>query len=240
MKSNEKKYSLISAILFFALGLYSVILGVIDASQYEYYTITFLTVFYWAVTFALGAVALLRKNNIIALVATGANVVLRLIYVVQYTSLYNVLDLLVAAALLVLVLFVSIDQLKRNAKISKMIWFAPAAIFLVNNVIMWIQQRFFRHISYTWPYMVSAVVEIAALLFMGLWIMELAKNATEPVASASNTQYATFNPESYATSQQTSSVIGNADKLKIYKELLDSGAITQEEFDAKKKQILGL
>lgn len=33
---------------------------------------------------------------------------------------------------------------------------------------------------------------------------------------------------------------GSADELKKYKELLDSGVITQEEFDAKKKQLLGL
>lgn len=32
----------------------------------------------------------------------------------------------------------------------------------------------------------------------------------------------------------------NAEELKKYKELLDSGIITQEEFDAKKKQLLGL
>lgn len=32
----------------------------------------------------------------------------------------------------------------------------------------------------------------------------------------------------------------NADELKKYKELLDSGVISQEEFDAKKKQLLGL
>lgn len=32
----------------------------------------------------------------------------------------------------------------------------------------------------------------------------------------------------------------DADELKKYKDLLDSGIITQEEFDAKKKQILGL
>ena len=32
----------------------------------------------------------------------------------------------------------------------------------------------------------------------------------------------------------------DADELKKYKDLLDSGVITQEEFDAKKKQILGL
>ena len=36
------------------------------------------------------------------------------------------------------------------------------------------------------------------------------------------------------------SSVSNADELKKYKELLDSGIITQEEFDAKKKQLLGL
>ncbi len=34
--------------------------------------------------------------------------------------------------------------------------------------------------------------------------------------------------------------LSNADELKKYKELFDSGVITQEEFDAKKKQLLGL
>lgn len=34
--------------------------------------------------------------------------------------------------------------------------------------------------------------------------------------------------------------VSNADELLKYKELLDTGVITQEEFDAKKKQLLGL
>ena len=34
--------------------------------------------------------------------------------------------------------------------------------------------------------------------------------------------------------------LSNADELKKYKDLLDQGIITQEEFDAKKKQLLGL
>ena len=48
-----------------------------------------------------------------------------------------------------------------------------------------------------------------------------------------------------AKKQKTAPVIvagtvSNADELKKYKELLDIGVITQEEFDAKKKQLLGL
>ena len=36
------------------------------------------------------------------------------------------------------------------------------------------------------------------------------------------------------------STVSNADELKKYKDLLDSGIITQEEFDAKKKELLDL
>lgn len=36
------------------------------------------------------------------------------------------------------------------------------------------------------------------------------------------------------------SATSNADELKKFKELLDLGVITQDEFDAKKKQLLGL
>ena len=40
--------------------------------------------------------------------------------------------------------------------------------------------------------------------------------------------------------QKQESQISVADEIKKFKELLDMGAITQEEFDAKKKQLLGL
>ncbi len=39
---------------------------------------------------------------------------------------------------------------------------------------------------------------------------------------------------------EKSSTQSSADELRKYKDLLDSGVITQEEFDAKKKQLLGL
>ena len=42
------------------------------------------------------------------------------------------------------------------------------------------------------------------------------------------------------TERVTISPLSGADEIKKYKELLDAGIITQEEFDAKKKQLLGL
>ena len=53
-----------------------------------------------------------------------------------------------------------------------------------------------------------------------------------------------FNPKPVLAVELTGvsaqAVAASADELKKYKELLDSGVISQEEFDAKKKQILGL
>ena len=39
---------------------------------------------------------------------------------------------------------------------------------------------------------------------------------------------------------EVQNTVTNADELQKYKDLLDNGAITQEEFDEKKKQLLGL
>ena len=47
-------------------------------------------------------------------------------------------------------------------------------------------------------------------------------------------------PKTEATTIKQEIPQSNADELKKFKELLDSGVITQEEFDAKKKQLLGL
>jgi len=42
------------------------------------------------------------------------------------------------------------------------------------------------------------------------------------------------------TQQQVAATLSAADEIKKYKELLDMGAINQEEFDLKKKELLGL
>ena len=43
-----------------------------------------------------------------------------------------------------------------------------------------------------------------------------------------------------STSQTVIHKVSAADEIKQFKELLDMGIISQEEFDAKKKQLLGL
>ena len=47
-------------------------------------------------------------------------------------------------------------------------------------------------------------------------------------------------PKQKAVQDSRTAEISKVNELKMYKELLDEGTITQEEFDAKKKQLLGL
>lgn len=64
----------------------------------------------------------------------------------------------------------------------------------------------------------------------------LLQDVMNKIAMASDTQPISNQKEDTAKEIRTDT----ADEIKKFKELLDSGAITQEEFDAKKKQLLGL
>ena len=61
-----------------------------------------------------------------------------------------------------------------------------------------------------------------------------------PKCNSTNLSDATDEDIRTAANGNSNSAVSSADELKKYKELLDSGVITQEEFDAKKKQLLGL
>ena len=53
-------------------------------------------------------------------------------------------------------------------------------------------------------------------------------------------QYLRYPTTNTVINSATNQVVGGAEEIKKYKELLDEGIITQEEFEAKKKQLLGL
>ena len=96
------------------------------------------------------------------------------------------------------------------------LWFLPAVfmatVFLAEALYSGVNIR-----GNLWD-----LVTAAALFFVGLW----QKNALYPGAGPKNRA-----PQQY---------VSGADEIKKYKELLDNGAITPQEYEEKKKQILGL
>lgn len=227
---NAKKFSLIAAICYTIYALYNIINRIIYVSNSDYGTITALNVIFWIAALGM-AVTLFVKNKKAVAAAAGINALLGAYYIISYFSLWNLCDFVAYAGAVVLIAL----SIKGNSTVKK-IWFIPALVLLIGCVIGWINGGYFRYLSAAWKPILFGLVEIAALLFVGMGIKE---DAT-PVEAAPVNEYATFNPQSVYSTTATSSTIGGADKLKMYKDLLESGTITQEEFDAKKKQILGL
>ena len=95
--------------------------------------------------------------------------------------------------------------------------------------------------SITWYENTSTMSLANLLLFLPmalLLIIGIVETITYLVKKRKNISAAT--ESSVAKEAVVSCKEPNIDDLKKYKELLDSGVITQEEFDAKKKQLLGL
>lgn len=227
---SGKKYALIAAICYAVYAIYNIINGIIYVSNSEYATITVFDILFWIGMLGM-AVALFVKNQKIVIAAAGVNALLGAYYIVAYFSLWNLCDFLAYASVVVFVIL----TLKGNDVVKK-IWFVPAAVLLLGCVIGWITGGYFEFLSAAWKSMLVSIVEIVALLFVGMWVKEI----VAPAEASPVNEYATFNPQSINSTPASSSAIGGADKLKMYKDLLESGTITQEEFDAKKKQILGL
>ncbi len=103
--------------------------------------------------------------------------------------------------------------------------------------------------KYTSDYQVSTreMRKLASELMAGLWNIPV-KEAEEEAAPADKPPVIFMNPKpadpapaaAPAPQAPPAPPVNVADEIKKFKELLDMGAITQEEYDAKKKQLLGL
>ncbi|MFI3325245.1 MAG: SHOCT domain-containing protein [Clostridia bacterium] len=227
---NEKKYALIAAICYTITAVYNIINNILYVSNYEYASITVLNILSWSILIGF-ATTLYIKNAKAIIFVTSAYTLLNIYYLISNFSLWDLFIFIAIGALVLIIIF----ALNGNDIVKKM-WFIPSLVMMVGNIIGWISYEYFDYISYVWKSMLIGVVEVVALIFVGLW---LRGNGFPSVEEPTN-EYAVFNPNVVPVSSASNNTIGGADKLKMYKELLDSGTITQEEFDAKKKQILDL
>ena len=228
---NEKIFALMGAICFTIHVVYSVINSF---SQNEYQAITWETIVWWVIFILLAILLFVRKKNIAFLISPALAVIMEAIYLIHYFSIENLLYIIVYIMLFVLLLINVIPSIKNKASATKFLCFIPAGLFFAMHLYEWIRYGFFEALDVFWKYILFTLVDTAGYMFLGLW---LKATISIPEVTVKMNPYATP-PQS--TIPQVQQVVGGADTLKIYKELLDFGAITQEEFDAKKKQILGL
>lgn len=231
-KSEKKPYALMAGVCYGIKGLYNIITRITYALESDYAPITALNIIFWIAMLGM-AVTLFLKNEKAIIAAAGVNALLDLYCFVHYFSLSDLLDFVAYASVVALLVF----ALKKNDVVQK-VWFIAGAAMLLECLIVWIDDYgYFSYISESWKSILFSLIEIGGLTLLGLWIKE--HDFVSAKAEPTN-EYSTFDPQAVYSSPLSASAIGGADKLKMYKELLESGTITQEEFDAKKRQILKL
>lgn len=77
-------------------------------------------------------------------------------------------------------------------------------------------------------------------IFIAIVPPVLLQDKMNDIVTAGDARPAAAQPAAAQCSAKNENTLGTAEELKTYKELLDCGVITQEEFDAKKRQLLGL
>ena len=146
----------------------------------------------------------------------------------------------VLAVILVIFMLLSFGALlycfiKNETKLAKYFYFAPLVSFLIlmfftiyvaafakDDSVYWCDEW-----NLNWLIFVIIALHIITVLLCMVLRFNLFKRFTSKNFGSGETL-------------KKNEAVSNADELKKYKELLDTGVITQEEFDAKKKQILGL
>lgn len=161
--------------------------------------------------FAISALAsLLGNNNILSIVAWLSVLVIGVAYLTNY-----------------------VPQLTKTAK---SIWFVPAICVIVGWVIYAIQTIS----TVGWVNVVPSILNNIVLVFSLLLSMNYVVNPPRKQQIEVAEETAEEEIENLDNYAPNNSGLDAVEEMKKYKDLLDSGAISQEEFDAKKKQLLGL
>lgn len=240
---KSKKLSLLSSSLFMLTLLLDILRKAIGSEL----TLSILNCLYWVFLLSMAIVLMTNKHNKGFLIISVIYVI-RIIYgsypALEHFSgykasskLYILCNILSAIALFVLFL-TCLRETTNSKKILNGLWFIPG-ILLTIRLIASIKNiypvRFVnQHSSVEKVYYIlvisGEVTVLLAFLFTGLWlktVIQEEKDSSPALLSG-------------GTAKESIPALGGADKLLQYKELLDSGIITQEEFNEKKKQVLGL
>ena len=160
----------------------------------------------------------LAKRSVLSILILTSVLALGLIVVSLATPVSGILGSLLGVASWVL-LFLA---LSKCGKKGQLFCFIALGIIVLNALITVIQAHSIRAVS------ITTLPAWAGYVFLAFYVVDKVPGAKPVVAPTANVNRGGAN-----------SNMSDIEKLTRLKSLLDSGAILQEEFEAKKRQILG-
>lgn len=140
--------------------------------------------------------------------------------------------ILVDGTLIFLIVINVFPSMQQYANMTNIVCFIPFALLLTERIYHWLIWGYFdsNNSPLLFLGMFFELISLTGILFLGLWFKEtIDKDIVIRNDIVVNNQN---------SSLQSNKILSGADSLKMYKELLDSGIITQEDFNIKKNEIL--
>ena len=233
-------------------GIFFVFLGLFNFILYLYYVFNHsysegLYLFYlieFGLYLAIGIVLLIKPHKIVLTALFGSLFILTIYEYIRYMPrssgyyYYERSELFISALIIVLLMavFAGIAAMllishiiKNRIKVFKYIWFIPGALYFLERLIAFLYYltRWYKSEAkyFTQIFFVSVdgtMVFTIPLLLIGYWLLRDNEQKQQPGANVN-----------------TASGPKNAELLATWQNLLISGVITEEEYDAKRRQILG-
>ncbi len=172
--------------------------------------------------FGLAAALFLKKHEAILGMAI-IDILSTLILVITYslTRFFTpITAYMLSYVFLVLLAFISLHK----GNLVKYFWVIPVVFIVLYFLHSAIWYGYFRNISAHWESILVGLLRVLSILFSSLWLK--------------SDYFITSDTPTDTPMYTLASIAENVDRLKTCKSLLDCGAITEEEFQAKKAELL--
>lgn len=238
ISKDSRLYAYLAAVCYIVSAIYSIVVKVIKSTDSDGPSFQSIVLIIICIIFS---VALLLRNEKVLLGAMALNVLYGLYCLIDFFYIENLLDF--AAGVLLLVIALSI--LTGSHSLQRF-WYLPAILSIVSYItgILWSCHILMDAFPSLYPsvgavlksdfisferVLLYGIVPAVAYALVGLWL-KAADHPPLPIPAKATPVASPSRPS------QTETI----ERLKEYKTLLDCGAITEEEFQEKKRNLLGM
>lgn len=240
ISKDSRLYAYLAAVCYIVSAIYQIVVSVIQPIQDDV-RLSFIYDIVPIIICIVFVVALLLRNEKALLAAMALNILCDLYDLIHYFCATNIIYLVAS----VLLLAIALSVLKDKYNLQRF-WYLPAILYALSFIIVIILDCQYYMNEYPSLYSTAGevfkyggikfvrilmwgIIPAAAYALVGLWLKVADHSPTsKPVKAAP------------ATSPSCPSQAETIERLKEYKALLDCGAITEEEFQEKKRNLLGM
>lgn len=240
ISKDSRLYAYLAAVCYIVSAIYQIVVSVIQPIQDDV-RLSFIYDIVPIIICIVFVVALLLRNEKALLAAMALNILCDLYDLIHYFCATNIIYLVAS----VLLLAIALSVLKDKYNLQRF-WYLPAILYALSFIIVIILDCQYYMNEYPSLYSTAGevfkyggikfvrilmwgIIPAAAYALVGLWL-KVADHPPipKPVNAAP------------AASPSCPSQAETIERLKEYKALLDCGAITEEEFQEKKRNLLGM